>query len=118
MHRGTGAQGHRRTGARGHGGTGAQAHRRTGARGHRRTGWACVAAALSVALLTACGCHSSSAPPIDGPAALPSGRGIGVVWWYPEAISLPGIFVWGGGSLALFGADGNVLPAAAAFGGK
>jgi len=40
------------------------------------------------------------------------------VWWYPEAISLPGIFVWGGGSLALFGADGNVLPAAAAFGGN
>jgi len=48
-------------------------------------------------------------------AAVPSGRGVGVVWWYPEAIAVPGLFVWGGGSLALFDAGGNVLPAAAAF---
>lgn len=51
-------------------------------------------------------------------AAVPSGRGIGVVWWYPEAIEVPGLFVWGGGSLALFDAGGNVLPAASAFGGN
>ena len=51
-------------------------------------------------------------------ATLPGGRGIGVVWWYPEAIQVPGLFVWGGGSLALFDAGGNVLPAAAAFGGN
>ena len=55
---------------------------------------------------------------LDAVAALPSGRGIGVVWWYPEAIAVPGLFVWGGGSLALFDAAGNVLPAAAAFGGN
>jgi arabinogalactan endo-1,4-beta-galactosidase len=55
---------------------------------------------------------------LDAVAALPSGRGAGVVWWYPEAIAVPGLFVWGGGSLALFDAAGNVLPAAAAFGGN
>ena len=45
-------------------------------------------------------------------AAVPSGHGAGVVWWYPEAIQVPGLFVWGGGSLALFDTTGNVLPAA------
>ena len=55
---------------------------------------------------------------LDAVAAVPSGRGIGVVWWYPEAIQVPGLFVWGGGSLALFDAGGNVLPAATAFGGN
>jgi arabinogalactan endo-1,4-beta-galactosidase len=55
---------------------------------------------------------------LDAVATVPGGRGVGVVWWYPEAIQVPGLFVWGGGSLALFGADGNVLPAAAAFGGN
>ncbi len=45
-------------------------------------------------------------------AAVPGGRGAGVVWWYPEAIQVPGLFVWGSGSLALFDAGGNVLPAA------
>lgn len=47
--------------------------------------------------------------------AVPNGHGLGVVWWYPEAIQVPGLFVWGGGSLSLFDAGGNVLPAAAAF---
>jgi arabinogalactan endo-1,4-beta-galactosidase len=55
---------------------------------------------------------------LDAVALVPSGRGVGVVWWYPEAMQVPGLFVWGGGSLALFGVDGNVLPAAAAFGGN
>jgi arabinogalactan endo-1,4-beta-galactosidase len=50
-------------------------------------------------------------------AAAPSGRGIGVLWWYPEAIETPGLFIWGGGSLALFNSVGNVLPAASQFGG-
>ena len=36
-------------------------------------------------------------------------------WWYPEAIQVPGLFIWGGGSLALFDAGGNVLPAASRF---
>jgi len=51
-------------------------------------------------------------------AAVPDGRGAGVVWWYPEAMQVPGLFIWGGGSLALFDTGGNVLPAAAAFGGN
>jgi arabinogalactan endo-1,4-beta-galactosidase len=55
---------------------------------------------------------------LDAVATIPGGRGLGVVWWYPEAIAVPGLFVWGGGSLALFDAGGNVLPAAAAFGGN
>ncbi len=42
-------------------------------------------------------------------------RGAGLFWWYPEAVAVPGLFVWGGGSLALFDAAGNALPAASAF---
>ena len=42
----------------------------------------------------------------------------GVVWWYPEAIAGPALFIWGGGSLALFGAGGELLPAAAELGGN
>jgi arabinogalactan endo-1,4-beta-galactosidase len=48
-------------------------------------------------------------------AAVPDDRGLGVLWWYPEAVQVPGLFVWGGGSLSLFDATGNVLPAAGAF---
>ena len=33
-----------------------------------------------------------------------------------EAIQVSGLFVWGGGSMALFDATGNVLPAASVFG--
>ena len=51
-------------------------------------------------------------------AGVPGGRGVGVVWWYPETIVVPGLFGWGGGSLALFDADGNVLPAASGLGGR
>lgn len=50
-------------------------------------------------------------------AAVPGGRGAGVVWWYPEAVQVPGLFVWGGGSLSLFDAGGNLLPAGSGFGG-
>jgi arabinogalactan endo-1,4-beta-galactosidase len=49
--------------------------------------------------------------------AVPNDHGAGVIWWYPEAIAVPGLFVWGGGSLTLFDASGNVLPAAADFEG-
>jgi arabinogalactan endo-1,4-beta-galactosidase len=45
-------------------------------------------------------------------AAAPGGRGIGVLWWYPESVPVTGLFVWGGGSMALFDDTGNVLPAA------
>jgi arabinogalactan endo-1,4-beta-galactosidase len=48
-------------------------------------------------------------------AATPGGHGAGVVWWYPEAIQVPDLFVWGGGSLALFDDTGNLLPAASEF---
>jgi arabinogalactan endo-1,4-beta-galactosidase len=48
----------------------------------------------------------------DAVAALPNGHGAGVLWWYPESIEVPGLFVWGGGSLALFDDGGNALPAA------
>ena len=48
-------------------------------------------------------------------ANVPGGHGAGVVWWYPEAIQVSGLYIWGGGSLSLFDASGNVLPAASAF---
>ena len=43
-------------------------------------------------------------------------HGAGVIWWYPEAIQVPGLFIYAGGSLALFDSTGNVLPAAAQLG--
>ena len=55
---------------------------------------------------------------LDAVAAVPNGHGAGVVWWYPEAIQVPGLFVWGGGSLTLFDSTGNVLPAASQFGAR
>jgi len=48
----------------------------------------------------------------------PDGRGIGVMWWFPEAIPVKGLRVWFGGGMALFGPDGGVLPAAGALVGK
>ncbi|HEX9105894.1 MAG TPA: glycosyl hydrolase 53 family protein [Longimicrobiales bacterium] len=55
---------------------------------------------------------------VSAVAQTPGGRGLGVVWWYPEAILVPGLFVWGGGSLALFDATGNLVPAAGVLLGK
>jgi arabinogalactan endo-1,4-beta-galactosidase len=55
---------------------------------------------------------------LDAVAAVPGSRGAGVVWWCPEAIQVPGLFIWGGGSLALFDSSGSVLPAASALGGR
>ncbi len=51
---------------------------------------------------------------LDAVARVPNSHGAGVIWWYPEAIQVPGLFIWGGGSLALFDAGGGVLPAASA----
>jgi len=48
-------------------------------------------------------------------AATPGNHGVGVLWWYPEAIEVPGLFIFGGGSLALFDQAGNLLPAASLF---
>ena len=47
--------------------------------------------------------------------AVPNNHGLGVVWWYPEAIQVPGVFIWGGGSVSLFDGSGSVLPAASEF---
>lgn len=52
---------------------------------------------------------------IEAVASTPGGHGAGVIWWYPEAILVPGLSIWGGGSLALFNDAGNVLPAASEF---
>ncbi len=52
---------------------------------------------------------------IDVVHGLPEGKGIGVVWWHPDAIDLPGAHIWFGGSCALFRPDGTPLPAAAEF---
>ncbi len=41
------------------------------------------------------------------------GYGMGVVYWYPEAIAVPGLSVWNGGATALFGSDGEVNAGAA-----
>ena len=49
---------------------------------------------------------------VDAVATSPAGRGAGVLWWYPEAIQVSGLFIYAGGSLALFDSTGNVLPAA------
>jgi arabinogalactan endo-1,4-beta-galactosidase len=53
---------------------------------------------------------------VNAVAATPGGHGAGVVWWYPEAIPVSGLFIYAGGSLALFDSTGNVLPAATQLG--
>jgi arabinogalactan endo-1,4-beta-galactosidase len=45
----------------------------------------------------------------------PRGLGLGVLWWYPEAIPVAGLDVWKGGAAALFDAGGDALPAMDAF---
>lgn len=47
--------------------------------------------------------------------SVPSGRGRGVLWWYPEAIPIRGLKVWEGGRYGLFDAQGRALPALQAF---
>jgi hypothetical protein len=44
-----------------------------------------------------------------------SPRGLGVLWWGPEAIPAPGASVWKGGAAALFDGEGRPLPAMEAF---
>lgn len=53
---------------------------------------------------------------VDAVRATPHDLGAGVIWWYPESIPVPGLFVYGGGALALFDDDGAALPAATVFG--
>ena len=45
----------------------------------------------------------------------PNGRGIGVLWWYPESIPVKDLHVYNGGTTALFDAEGNALPAMEVF---
>jgi len=47
-------------------------------------------------------------------ASVPNQRGAGVHRWYPEAVEVARLDVWGGGTLAMFDAAGSVLPAAGA----
>ena len=53
---------------------------------------------------------------LDVVAETPNDLGAGVIWWYPEAIQVQGRSVWGSGALALFDADGELLPAGSVFG--
>ena len=48
--------------------------------------------------------------------ATPNGKGLGVIWWYPESIPVTGAHIWFNGAMALFDGQGRVLPAAAEFG--
>jgi len=43
--------------------------------------------------------------------AAPGHRGIGVVWWYPEAVPIAHHKVWNGGALGWFDGQGDLLPA-------
>jgi arabinogalactan endo-1,4-beta-galactosidase len=52
---------------------------------------------------------------LDALAAVPGGHGAGVLWWYPEAVRVTGLSVWGDGSLSLFTGTGTLLPAASQF---
>jgi arabinogalactan endo-1,4-beta-galactosidase len=50
---------------------------------------------------------------IDVVRHAPDGRGIGVIYWHPESVPLPGTQgrVWNGGDMSLFDDRGNALPA-------
>ncbi|HZP82413.1 MAG TPA: glycosyl hydrolase 53 family protein [Chthonomonadaceae bacterium] len=43
--------------------------------------------------------------------ATPNGHGLGVLYWYPEALPVEGMTIWHGGATALFDEAGNALPA-------
>jgi arabinogalactan endo-1,4-beta-galactosidase len=47
---------------------------------------------------------------IETVKATPDHRGIGVVWWYPEAVPVAHHKVWENGSLGWFDQEGNLLP--------
>jgi arabinogalactan endo-1,4-beta-galactosidase len=52
---------------------------------------------------------------VQAVADTPDGRGLGVLWWYPESVLVPDMHIWYGGHNALFDAEGEVLPALRAF---
>ncbi|GIW77007.1 MAG: hypothetical protein KatS3mg104_2070 [Phycisphaerae bacterium] len=47
---------------------------------------------------------------IDILRQLPQDRGAGLVWWYPEAIPLPGLFMYQDGTEGVFDSQGCPLP--------
>lgn len=47
--------------------------------------------------------------------AVPNNAGAGIVWWYPEAVQVPGYNIYNGGATALFDGSHNALPALDAF---
>lgn len=48
--------------------------------------------------------------------ATPGGHGLGVFYWYPEALPVSGMVIWNEGATALFDEKGNALPALSAMG--
>jgi arabinogalactan endo-1,4-beta-galactosidase len=46
---------------------------------------------------------------------VPEGRGIGFMWWYPEAIPTRGLGIWRNGAEGVFDQNGNALPVLDAF---
>lgn len=41
-------------------------------------------------------------------------RGLGIIYWYPEAIKVERMNIWNGDAAAVFDEDGDVLPGAKA----
>jgi Glycosyl hydrolase family 53 len=46
---------------------------------------------------------------------LPNGDGMGLLYWYPEAVQVPGYNVYNGGATALFDSSGNAVQAISDF---
>ncbi len=61
---------------------------------------------------TAAGQNAFAMAVVKALREVPGGKGIGLFWWYPEAVLNPKINVWLGGDCALFSTDGRLLPAA------
>jgi arabinogalactan endo-1,4-beta-galactosidase len=47
--------------------------------------------------------------------ALPNNDGMGLLYWYPEAVQVPGYNIYNGGATALFDGSGNALQAVSDF---
>lgn len=60
--------------------------------------------------LTAQGQSEFAQQLIDILRQLPQDRGAGLVWWYPEAIPLPGVFIYQNGTEGVFDPQGYPLP--------
>lgn len=47
---------------------------------------------------------------------LPNNDGMGLLYWYPEAVQVPGYNIYNGGTTALFDSSGNAVQAVSSFG--